>query len=91
MTWQQIICFLTSAGAIGLVLTNAPRSTWNRIGCAIGLFGQPFWLYENMRAAQFGMFAIGLWFLGWYAFGLIRPNAPASRDPQMIDLTKTPL
>jgi hypothetical protein len=87
MSWQQLVIFISSCAAIGLVITHAPCTPGNRLGCAVGLAGQPFWLWENMRADQFGMFAVGLWFFGWYAFGLLRPKRPTSTDPEYIDLT----
>jgi len=85
MAWQQIIILLSSAGAIGLVLTHAPCTRINRLGCLIGLIGQPFWLWENMRADQFGMFLVGIWFLGWYAYGLLRP-AREDDEPVYVDI-----
>jgi hypothetical protein len=86
MSAPQIIILITSALTISLVLSCDRGTLGNRLGCAIGLLGQPFWLWENMRADQFGMFAVGIWFTGWYAFGLLRPGPRRDADPEYVDV-----
>ena len=77
MASTQFVILLSAAIAIAMISSSAPATLPHRVGCWIGLAGQPFWLYETMHADQFGMFVVSLWFTGVYLFGAFRPR-PAS-------------
>jgi hypothetical protein len=85
MNTAQIFIIASAAIALPLILTSRPATFWNRVGCAIGLVGQPFWLLETMRADQFGMYLCALWFTGCYVFGLLRPTV-ATAPVAYVDL-----
>lgn len=79
-------CIVAAAAlSVPLLITTRPGAPLNRLACLIALLGQPFWLYETMRADQFGMFLISLYFTGWYAFGLLRPR-PTTDPVAYVDL-----
>lgn len=49
-------------------------------GYAIGVIGQPFWIWETWHANQWGMFTLSLLFLFGYARGLARNLPGTSKD-----------
>lgn len=81
MSAPQMWIVASAAIAITLIATTPPRSWPNRAGCCIGLLGQPVWLFETMKADQFGMFAVSLWFTGVYLFGALRPRISSTNPP----------
>jgi hypothetical protein len=53
------------------------HETWRRWGFIVGLAGQPLWFYTTIKAAQWGIFALSVWFTyahvqGIYNFWLRR-------------------
>lgn len=63
----QAAILILSAAAMWLV---SGRSRHARLGWAIGLASQPFWLYATFEAGQYGMFCLSLyyttiWIRGW--------------------------
>lgn len=76
MPATQALILFSAAGAITLIVLSTKHGLAYRIGCWIGVLGQPFWLYETLRADQFGMFVVSLWFTGVYLVGALRrpPN-----------------
>lgn len=81
MTLIQFVILASACVAIGIIVMAPQRSHGTRVGCWVGLIGQPFWLYETMRADQFGMFAVSLWFTGVYLAGALRRPAPSQPNP----------
>jgi len=41
-----------------------------RYGFILGLAGQPFWIYETLKAEQWGMFLVSLWFTANHLRGI---------------------
>jgi hypothetical protein len=66
----QVWIFTSSAAAIWLL--NDERVKRRRLGCWIGLCGQPAWVWTTLEAGQYGIFALALWFAASYARGLKR-------------------
>lgn len=88
MTLAQGAILASAFLSLPLLINSRPATPWHRIGCAIALAGQPFWLIETMRADLFGVFVVALWFTGLYTFGLLRPS-PAPADPiEYVDLQR---
>jgi hypothetical protein len=63
---QSAILILSAAGIWLLSCRDAGRWGW-----IVGLSAQPFWLWETLRAEQWGMFANALVFTAIYARGLV--------------------
>lgn len=60
----QAVILILSAAAMWLV---SGRSRHARLGWAIGLASQPFWLYATWEADQWGMFALSIYYSWiWY-------------------------
>lgn len=64
----QAAILILSAAAMWLV---SGRSRHGRLGWALGLASQPFWLWETWHAAQWGMFLLAVFYTGTWARGLI--------------------
>lgn len=58
---------ILSAAAMWLV---SGRSRPARLGWALGLSSQPFWLWETYTAGQWGMFLLAVFYTGAWARGL---------------------
>lgn len=58
---------ILSAAAMWLV---SGRSRHARLGWALGLASQPFWLYATFEADQWGMFALAVFYTFAWANGL---------------------
>lgn len=63
----QIIILISSCVAITLLTGSNEKS--RRIGSLIGLVGQPFWLWSNFEAGQWGMFCVSAYFTYRYIVG----------------------
>jgi len=66
MIVQSAILVLSAVGIWLLSCRGAGRWGW-----IVGLAAQPFWLWETLHAAQWGMFANALVFTAIYTRGLI--------------------
>lgn len=64
----QAAILILSAAAMWLV---SGRSRHARLGWAIGLVSQPFWLYATWQADQWGMFLLAVFYTGTWARGLV--------------------
>lgn len=73
----QATIFVSSALAIWLLAS--PSADSRRLGCVIGMAGQPVWLYVTANAEQWGIFALALWYLLAYARGWYQ-HRPADWD-----------
>ena len=58
----QLMIFLCGATSIWMLNTNRFRF-W---GAAIGLLGEPFWLYTSIKNGQWGIVVLCFWYS--YAF-----------------------
>jgi hypothetical protein len=58
------------SGALAIWLTQLGSLRASRAACVIGLIGQPFWLYATFTAAQWGMFALSLFYTGAWLAGI---------------------
>jgi hypothetical protein len=65
----QIWIVACSAAAIFLLTSKLPRR--RRLGCMIGLIGQPAWIVSALNAGQWGVLVLSCWFAISYARGLI--------------------
>lgn len=63
----QAAILILSAAAMWLV---SGRSRHARLGWALGLASQPFWLYATFEAGQWGMFALAVFYSFAWANGL---------------------
>jgi hypothetical protein len=63
----QAAILILSAAAMWLV---SGRSRHACLGWALGLASQPLWLWETWQAAQWGMFALAVFYTGAWARGL---------------------
>lgn len=63
----QIVIFISSCVAITLLTGNNEKL--KRVGSLIGLIGQPFWLWSNFEAGQWGMFFVSAYFTYRYIIG----------------------
>lgn len=64
----QFLILIT--GAIAIWLTQQPNEKLKKYACIFGLIGQPFWLYSAYTAAQWGIFALSVfytyvWYIGF--------------------------
>jgi len=57
----QLMILICSAVSIWLVARTDKLHRW---GFVVGLFGQPFWLWETYHSEQYGMFLLS----GWYVY-----------------------
>jgi hypothetical protein len=64
----QGIIMIGGAATIGLLAQASARA--RLIGHGLGILVQPFWLWENYQAGQWGMFALGFWYTLMYAHGV---------------------
>lgn len=64
----QAAILILSAAAMWLV---SGRSRHARLGWALGLASQPFWLWETWQAEQFGMFLLSLYYTAMWSRGLL--------------------
>jgi hypothetical protein len=76
MPVTQLYILASAAIAITLIVLCPKASVGFRAGNWIGLLGQPVWLYETLKADQFGMFVVSLWFTGVYLVGALRRPQP---------------
>lgn len=63
----QGVLFALSAAAITLL---SGRSQYARWGWWLGLASQPFWLVETVRAEQWGMAALSVYYTGVWWIGV---------------------
>ena len=68
MAIDQSMIMLT--GVLAAWINQDPRHRVRRWACLIGLVGQPFWLYANLRAAQWGMFVVTLGYTAAFLRGV---------------------
>ncbi|MDT8447413.1 MAG: hypothetical protein RRB13_11030 [bacterium] len=61
---SQTFILVVGAAAIWLV---GRREAWKRWGYIFGMITQPFWFYTTIRAEQWGLFALSLWYT--YSWG----------------------
>lgn len=71
MIAQSAILALSAIGIWLLSCRDAGRWGW-----VVGLAAQPFWLWETLRAEQWGMFANAIVFTAIYFRGLINHWRP---------------
>ena len=64
----QAAILILSAAAMWLV---SGRSRHARLGWALGLASQPFWLYATFVADQWGMLLLAVFYTGAWARGLV--------------------
>lgn len=62
----QAAILILSAAAMWLV---SGRGRHERLGWAIGLASQPFWLWATWEAGQWGMFALSVFYTWTWARG----------------------
>ncbi|EKD40816.1 MAG: hypothetical protein ACD_74C00157G0001 [uncultured bacterium] len=63
----QFLITISSCVAITLLTGESEKS--KRVGCLVGLVGQPFWLWSTFEAGQWGMFLVSAWFTYRYIVG----------------------
>lgn len=76
----QAAIFILSAAAMLLV---SGRSRHARLGWALGLTSQPFWLYATFEAGQWGMFALAAFYSVAWANGLRNHWKPCPKTDWM--------
>lgn len=65
---------IMTLGLIALVIvTSATTRRARRIGCVVGLCGQPFWILSAWQAQQWGMLALSIVYTAVWAHGAWRP------------------
>jgi len=64
----QLIIVLS--GAITIAFLSTKQIQIRRWGFIIGLLFQPFWLYANYTAQQWGMFILSIWYLICFIEGI---------------------
>lgn len=64
--------WIVITGAISIWLMSSQNSRHQRIGCLVGLVGQPAWFITTIQNFQWGMFLLSIAFTGSYIRGLIR-------------------
>jgi hypothetical protein len=65
---SQALLLLLSGSAAWLVTRGTPGAA--ALGCALGLLGQPLWLWSSWRARQWGIFALSVWYFWSWGTGL---------------------
>jgi hypothetical protein len=55
----QCLIFLLSGSAVWIL---AQRKPWSKWGYLLGLSSEPFWLYSAVKAQQWGVVALTVWF-----------------------------
>jgi hypothetical protein len=60
MTAILLQAWIFVTGALSVWLIANPFSHYHRLGCWIGLLGQPCWLWATYQQSQWGMFALTL-------------------------------
>lgn len=55
----QVFILVTGAAAIWLINQRGQLKRW---GAVIGLASQPFWFYTTIKAGQWGMVALSVWY-----------------------------
>lgn len=76
----QAAILILSAVAMWLV---SGRSRHARLGWALGLASQPFWLWETWQAGQWGMFLLAVFYSGAWARGLWNHGRPCPKTDWM--------
>ena len=66
--WRQVL--LAIMGGCGLWLIGGPVDG-RTLGFALCLAAQPLWIWETIRARQWGMLAMALWFTAGWLRGLL--------------------
>jgi hypothetical protein len=64
--------WIVITGATSIWLISNPYSPYYRLGCWIGLAGQPAWFFSTYQNFQWGMFLLSIAFTGSYIRGLTR-------------------
>jgi hypothetical protein len=80
MTVDQIMILLCSAGSIYFLSGNYPI-----IGFALGLLGQPFWLYSAYHKNQPAILILALWFTFCHTRGILRQYKNLKANKKMAD------
>jgi hypothetical protein len=63
----QILLFTSSALAMWLITR---KESWSKYGYIVGLCSQPFWLYSSFVHEQWGIFALGIFYLYSWVQGI---------------------
>jgi len=63
---QVIIAVLSCFTITALTLRH------HKLGCVVGLFGQPLWLRAMFVSEQYGMLLVSCWFTITYAIGIYK-------------------
>jgi hypothetical protein len=58
----MIQALIVLSGAVAIWFVDHPNKKRRRLGSLVGLLGQPFWIYSTIEAAQWGMFALTLFY-----------------------------
>lgn len=66
---EQICITVMSCGSIFLLSSKSSRTS--RWGFVMGLLGQPFWIYASFTHAQWGIFAVSLWYTIAHVRGIV--------------------
>lgn len=59
-------------GGLAIWMTHSPGEQARRYAPIVGLVSQPFWLVETFNAAQWGMFALSVWYTAAWLRGINR-------------------
>jgi len=54
-----------------IFLLTRPGRKARRVGSAVGLIGQPLWIYTTYINGQFGLFIVSLWYTYCYINGVM--------------------
>lgn len=66
-SFVQVMILLLGAAAIALL---ASKDAWLRQwGYLLGFISEPFWIYSALRADQWAIIALALWWAGFYFLG----------------------
>lgn len=79
---EQIAIVITGIAAVWCSQDRKPAI--RKYACLFGLAGQPFWFYTSYQAAQWGIFALSLfytfaWAKGLYVFWIKRDKSAANK------------
>lgn len=74
---SQAIILVVGAAAIWMV---GRREHWMRWGFVLGMITQPFWFYTTLRAEQWGLFVLSLWYTYSWGQGIYNYWFKAKKD-----------
>lgn len=69
MSWsviEQVLIFVLTFASVTLV--NLPD--WEHYAPFFGVLVQPLWIYKTWALKQWGMFALSIWFLFMWSYGI---------------------